>query len=79
MIKLISLCLVFSQLALAATPYREGDLQAPVTDISQLNRQEQEETPTLDEVPMIEKEEKEPQKKEVKNTKQKEKKTYSYE
>lgn len=78
MYKLIILSILFSQLALAATPYREGDLQAPVTDLSQMNRQEQEETPTLDEVPMIEKEEEAP-KKEVQNTKVKDKKTYSYE
>lgn len=52
---------------------QEGDLQLPVSDIEQIERQEEELPPTLDEVQMKQEDEKE---KIDKKTKQKIKKEY---
>jgi hypothetical protein len=51
--KYILLALVLSNLSYAEVE-REGDLLQPVSDVSQMQKQEEEKIPTLDEVPMYE-------------------------
>lgn len=52
--KYILLSLILSNFSFADNIEREGDLLQPVTDVSQIQKQEEESIPTLDEVPMYE-------------------------
>ncbi len=61
---------LFSSLCFAAND-REGDLQMPVTDISQIQRQEQELPPSLDEVKMEQKNQPEASPEDKKRSRQK--------
>lgn len=51
--KYFLLAMVLTHLSYADVE-REGDLLQPVSDVSQIQKQEEEQIPTLDEVPMYE-------------------------